>query len=511
MATDTASRITARLAEFFHNGVPQVGLEVGSDAGLSPDEFIQLPKSMVKPWAFRVAEPGAHPRDDKERTADLRGKKGWTVEDPDNAKHVLIKVNGKWYARPVGQKNGTGTEIDGLYVDPHTYDDLRRFVIANTTHIRDAKIDAQHHWWVHGVRFWATITGLVAGSKNKEFTIVDNPTADLDAANEYADRIMEFSGSALTAAAARAASWRKTNHATGGSTATGYPARWLSQQGWWQAGNETKDSKVRESRERITTAFYLATHAVAVHNVLANMAHEDEGHWAEIDPKFGCTFTWEVMQSTKLRMAPKTQVAGAAMVVDATVVIKMLIKSSYVLFLQNESQSRALAALHGRVEALGVRAAVYASWFLDGHPLGVTKEDFNQKDPSCADLIGELGAVAVKYFKDTTIGKSPALINAHKQLASEQASDLWAALAKKKTAAAPDVVLSVYGKITGSAAPVDLSALDSTDEPSVKDAVRDFNTKTKAIAEAFGIQNPPEIKAEDLLAASQPSSSGDGA
>jgi len=507
MATTSATRINSALTKFYSNGVPQVGLEVGTDAGLSPDEYIRIPRSMVKRWVYRTPGAAVYDRKDTDKVDNLIGKPGWTL--PDAAKFRLVRVDDQWYVRDITTTDALGKQIDDFYVDSADYDDLRRFIVANIGHIRDDKIDVKHAWWVHSVRFWGTISGLVAGSKNKEYTVVDNPTGDLDQANEFADQIIDFCEPSLTAASARGVSWRKSSHATGGNICGGFPKRWLQQHNWWPSGNPTKEATVKQQMEVMTTTFYVATHAIAVHNVLAVMAGEDEGHWAEIDPRFGCTYKWDIMVSTKIRMAPKTQIAGAAMVVDAAVVLRMLVKARIVPLLENVDQHAALAALLKTVETYGVRAAVYAQWFLDGHPKGLTKVEFNQKDPACADLIGELGAVAVHFFKDTTIGQSPALQNAAKQLASNTSVTQWTALGKKKTAAAPEMIQSVYNKIVGASGPADIVALDSNDVDSVRTAVVSANETVRRIAEAFGISNAPEIKADDMLRTSDPAGSGE--
>lgn len=45
--------INAQLKALFRNGRTEIGLEVGADAGLSPNEYIQIPQSMQKTWIYR--------------------------------------------------------------------------------------------------------------------------------------------------------------------------------------------------------------------------------------------------------------------------------------------------------------------------------------------------------------------------------------------------------------------------------------------------------------------------
>lgn len=51
-ALDTRA-INAQLKALFRNGRTEICLEVGADAGLSPNEFIQVPRSTQNKWAVR--------------------------------------------------------------------------------------------------------------------------------------------------------------------------------------------------------------------------------------------------------------------------------------------------------------------------------------------------------------------------------------------------------------------------------------------------------------------------
>jgi hypothetical protein len=406
----------------------------------------------------------------------------------------------KWYVTTNGSVHGARIDVDDIYVDAHTYDDLRRFIVANIGHIREDRLRASDTDWVHATRYWAVAAGLVVGNKNREYTFVDDPTDGLEQADTAAAFAADFYSSALTASAARAASWRRSNHATGGSPAAGFPRRWLESQGLWPTGNPKTDRDVAAGQVSATDAFYVATHASAVHNVLALMAPSDEGHWASIEPRWGLVYEWDIMASTSVRIAPKTQVAGTAMVVDAMVVFKMLLQSSIAPLLENFSEWRTLQAQWEIVNAHGVRAASYAQWFLDGHPQQLERVAFNQKDSACANLIGELAAVAGSYYAQTTIGQSMSLMNARMQLASETSKDLWSAMAKERKAASQEVAIKAYKRIMGASAATSVVNISSEDAAVVEQAVNEYNTSLETASKGVGLTNIPKLVAELVTA-----------
>jgi hypothetical protein len=496
-----SNSVSSKLSLFFRNGVPQVGLEVGTDIGLSPDEYIRIPKSFAKAWAYCKEGDGTYEAVDTDTTADLRGKPGWVVVAADDTKTRFVvcgsKDGGDWYVTTEG--SSTRVPVSDVHVDAHTEDDLRRFILANEGHVREHSLRADDVKWVHAIRFWSVVTGLVVGSKNKEYVLVDDPVGKLEDADELASFIVDYHGTALTAVAARAASWRRSNHATGGSPASGFPRRWLESQGLWPAGNEKVDKDVAAKMVSATDAFYVATHAAAVHNVLALMAPSDEGHWASIDPRYGLLADWEIMPSTLVRIAPKTQVAGTAMVVDAMVVFKMLLQSSLAPLLENFSEWRSLLSQYKIVEENGVRVASYAQWFLDGHPENISRVNFDQKSSACANLIGELAVVAGTYYGQSTIGQSMALRNAARQLASETSKDLWSALAKERKAASQAAVIKAYKRIMGASSAASIANLSSNDEGKVGVAVDEFNKSLGVVAAAVGITGVPTLSKEMIV------------
>jgi len=487
MAQNVPVAVNSLLSRVFSNGVSGVGLEVGADAGLSPEEFIRIPACMLKGWCYRTVGTGNYDRKAEDTVATLAGKKGWTVIGKLDRTTAVQINSGTWYVTVPDAAGAARTQVDDVYVDAHTFDDLRMFLRVNEGHMRETSLAAEHIYWVQAIRFWGVATGLVATSKNGEYTPVDDPVGDLSDLDEMAGRVARFSNEALTAAAARGVNWRKSNHATGGKVAVGMPERWLKVMKFFPEGKDNTDKKLADDRAQVTTAFYVGAHAISVHAVLAIMAPEDPGHWAQIDPRYGLVYTWNVMTSTKVRIASMTQVAGTAMVVDAMVVLKQLAASCLAPLLENYSEWRILVARYKEVEQLGVRAASYAQWFLDGHPTGIRPSPFNQKDNACAALVGELAVVAKSYYLDSSIGKSMSLENAKSQLATESCKDLWSALTRERKAASSEAVIAAYKRILGAASAGDIADLASADKEVARGAVVKYNDNLKILSVELGM------------------------
>lgn len=108
--------------------------------------------------------------------------------------------------------------------------------------------------------------------------------------------------------------------------------------------NIADKTQARTEHQRETTAFYVATHAVSVHAALALMLPDNTHHWAVIDPCFGLCTHWDIIESTRMRMSPATQVAGTAMVVDAVVCLKMLVQEGIAPLLESGGGVVALVA-----------------------------------------------------------------------------------------------------------------------------------------------------------------------
>jgi len=262
---------------------------------------------------------------------------------------------------------------------------------------------------------------------------------------------------------------------------------------WSRDADRTRAAK--QNRD-YTTAFYIATHAASVHACLALMAPDDKHHFAIIKGSYGYIANWDVKESAKLRLTPRTQVAGAAMVTDAVEVVKMLVSEGLSPILTNSAAIPNLWRQYQRVRDEGMRCAVYASWFFNGHPEPetVTKIEFNQKEASTAALIGELGTVATKFYRGTTIGESPALANASSQMAIAADQTKWAQLARFKTGAVSETVIRAYGRLSGAMAGDVVDGIASDDEARVRGAIATYTTHLAAHAAQYGVTvfTPPD-------------------
>lgn len=476
------------LAKVFANGRGEVGLEVGADPGLATANYIQIPKCLEKPWVAR--SDGARAAKPDETIEQLRAVDGWI-----HSGTLLVHEGRLWIPKADGTR---GREVTDFRCEKPTYDDVRRFVAANLTHIRDAEFTPEVVKWVHAIRFWSVVSGFVTATKSTEYTIIPDPADIPEAVDDIAQFILSYSGQAWTACAARATSWRKSNHATGGEHATGFPRRWLQKEGQWPT---TVDRNQRARAEKLATdAFYVATHPSSVHAVLALMASDDDCHWALINPKYGLIPQWDVRESTKVRISPKTQVAGVSMVTDAMVCLQMLTKEGISPLLTEYSQFTALVQAYNVVEKNGIKVASYANWFLDGHPLKYTRVAFNQKDSRYAALVGELGAAAESYYARTTIGESPSLKNAAMQMCSDSARQTWVQLAKAKKQMNVTAIMRAYGRIRGASAAARISDINSADTAERAVAVTAYNDLLTKIAAAIGVTDQPTITDANVAA-----------
>lgn len=503
----SAVDLDAAFKKVFSNGTGQVGLEVGNDPGLPVSDWVQIPKSMVKSVAFRVHpdalgfwspatfNPGApaagtQDRDIADPAAAAR-QYGWVFND----KATVVVAGGEKWAK-VGAER---VRIDKAIQRHPTADDARNFYTVNLAAVRPTVLQPEERKMAHAVRFWSVVAGLVSGTKSREYTEVDDPPSQVDGSQDFAEYVVNFQAQALTACAARAGNWRKSNHATGGAIATGFAATWLRKEGFTAIGADAREMETVQ--KRITDAFYVATHAVSVHAALALMAPADPGHWAEIVPKYGVYLDWDVMDSARIRLEGMTQVAGGAMVADSMVAVKMLIREGLGPLLNHRSQLGVLVAQHEALERAGVRGGVYAKWFMDGHPTGLTAEPFSQKGQGADDLIGEIAWAATKYYATHTIGKSASLASAAAQLGNPEAESAWGSLAKSKSTMSASQIVAAYNVVKKAAAVGDVSKLTDKNADVVRKAVLDYNVETNAMANQTTVSGATTIDQARVLEA----------
>jgi hypothetical protein len=492
---DLTTQINNQLTYLYSNGKGEAGLEVGVDIGLGPNEFIQIPKSMEKMWVAKIDEAKWNvqhkPFDKVEKYDEAKGvayyvgKEGWISRGP-------IRIWGG--DKQVRVKNGSISEwvdIDEFHIVPHTIDDFKRFYTVNVGHIDDDKIENQHHFWVHSVRLWSLIGGLVTTSKNQEYTLVDDPVQIDPKATEFAAYAINFSVNAWTACAARTTSWKKSNHATGGTPAIGLPRRWMQKENFWK--NVAEGGIQKKFEIMLTSAFYVATHATSVHAVLSQFVPEDLHHWCYLYPSCGLVWDWDIGESIRIRMSPREQVAGAAMVVDAVVVMKMLVSEGVAPALEFVSQAHALMDAYKQVKQYGMLCAVYKKWFFDGHPGILDEVDFSQRSSSYFDLVSELAIIAVKFYAGSTISMSPSLQNAARQSPYESIKSNWAAAALMRTEISSGDLVKIIELVRGVSSTAFIQKLTSADPTLEVAGMMEYNQALRSLGDLVGMTNVKQL------------------
>jgi hypothetical protein len=505
MAFDHA-KINEQLARLYKNGRFEVGLEVGSDPGLPHSEWIRIPKGFHRDWCARVVERPDNIAEylratgSQDAAAEFEygqkekgprgavGKKGWVT------KGSVYVVSGKVWASIDGVK----VEVDRFEQEPVTSELMAAFYTVNKGCVRDSEFSESQRLWVHAVRFWALVAGFVVSSKQTEYVTVDFPK-ELDPGSEqFCNFCVNQAENSLTASAARAATWRKSNHATGGPIATGFARRWLQKMGYWPT---TGDRGARERATRVATnAFYVATHASGVHPVLALTAPADRNHWAKLNPGNGLILGIDAKDSANLRSIPNTQVAGGAMVADSVEVAKLMVDEGLTPLLNTGDKLPALMAAYRELEQGGIRCASYGRWFLDGHPRDIKAVDFNQKSSAFASLIGELAHVANKYYVGQSIAASASLKSAMEQLGTPVSADAWTQLGSRRSAMSGEQIIRVYDEVKGASATKDVVEILSDDETTAAAALAAYNARCREAAKAVGAANPMLIDEKAVLA-----------
>lgn len=485
------ANIGQMLDNLVSNGRVEVGLEVGADPGLNPIDYVRVPHSMAT------------------LNTSQRKSKGKETATTDHGPEWVMVHEGKAYSTTRGHdgKFVKGAEENGfVFSKPQDWArEIALFIAANRGHIREDSISEDQSKQVHAIRYWSMKSGFLITSHTNEYMKVEDPQEDVvnEVSNDEIEFVARYAEQSLTACVARAASWRKTNHATGGGAnglATGFPRRWMQKEGMWS--HEPDRVKSDSANRKATTAFYVATHAVSVHAVLALLVPGDTHHYCIFEKKYGAIRSWDVRESTQVRITPRTGVAGAAMVSDAVEVVKMMISEGIAPLLSNSNSLRALRALYSTVESEGMRVAVYANWFFNNHPDRDTmaRVPFNQKSSEVAAIIGELGVVATKYYRGSAIAASPALANAASQLAGSNEQSRWAAITRAKQSSVSLATLSAYGRISGATGGGVVDSLASKDEAQVRQAVSDYNSLSARFAGLYNVSTFVQPTPDEVVA-----------
>lgn len=511
--TSRIADLNRKLAAIFANGVGEIGLEVGTDPGLPSIEHIRIPRSMRRNWHVRIAND-----ENGEALAKAWGLKveGGGKKGKGKAKEYItvhandLKANGKLYIHEGILFISSGTlRVECLQYGqtPVSLEMMADFYVVNDGHVREHVIGDTHARWVHAVRLWSVLAGFATPGEDcgaaVEWEEVETPDGSTEnaAAVDFADFAMGYAAEALTACAARAGTWRKTNHATGGTLATGFARRWISKAEW---GSKSKDKEVRAAEDLVvSSAFYIATHAASVHVILACAAPGNTSHWAHLNPDYGYIHEWKTRDSARIRLEPNTQVAGAAWVADSKVVLEMMVKEGISPLLNNREQIPALMAAHAVVEEHGIACAVYGKWFLKNHPDEDMRDPvtFDQKSPAFSSLVGELAWVSKLYYRGTTISGSAALGAATIQASDTVAEEAWRAIGAARASSSADQIVAVYTAIKGGATRSGISDILNADDAVARKALASYNARAAEDAAALNLTAPIVANVETVLAA----------
>ena len=287
--------------------------------------------------------------------------------------------------------------------------------------------------------------GVGLTNHDKKWKVIADP---LDADVKSCDQsrvqdVLQSATDASTVLCVRAAMFRKTKDASGGSIATGFAKKFLMQKQW--------PMKDRAEENRSTTDFYKSVHAASPVALLAMIALEDLGHFSVFSTPCGLRGAIMVHALVKLWVSGADQVAGGSMVSDSLVVLKMLKSEGIIPLIKNTDQLGAFRILHKTLREGGFRAHnayQYYSSFHSKKSLGEAVH-FEQRDASCHPLVCELATIAMTYYKGRTIANIPSLCNAGAASEDSGISSLWKSISLIRSSAPRDVIMTYYGAVKG--------------------------------------------------------------
>ncbi|CAF3509131.1 unnamed protein product, partial [Rotaria sp. Silwood2] len=179
-------------------------------AGLSPNEYIRISNGMIKQWAAKIKvkkynqmyDPivGIESWDKSKGTSNYKNKKGCITSGN------IMFYEGKKFGMYHTSKGLNWVEIEDINIPPPNTDDMTKFYTANIGHIGEEDIDDEFHIWVHSVRFWSIVGGLMSSVKNREFVVCEDPTTIDKKADEFVSFCINHAPNAWTAAVTRTTS-----------------------------------------------------------------------------------------------------------------------------------------------------------------------------------------------------------------------------------------------------------------------------------------------------------------
>ncbi|TLD08129.1 hypothetical protein PspLS_11978 [Pyricularia sp. CBS 133598] len=429
----------------FYNSriVETSGLKFCVDVCPRVDERIRIPASMkVETWAS--ISPAEEGNGQDEEGAEIPNS---PPEEMVNVSNEVVTIHrGSHYVH----HNGRSAKVSLWSPNPTSQKTIKAFIAANAGHIRADEIGQENVLWVHAVRYWSVVAGMVDSNSSSEFVEVEDPDAEAikEVSPAHSSFVYNYPSQAFSALAAKGVRWRNSGDVAANLMATGWVRRWLESMGYWS--NNGRFTHVRSSRDanddcnaRASLAFSVATQAAGVHPILAMLAPDDDDHFASVRPRWGILHYLHVNVASRFVMTDKLHVADTSMVVEAVGVLARLVAECKVGLIKHAEQVRALLDAYESIKTNGIKVAPYSSWFLEGHPAGNQPVPFNQKSPKFSALVGELAAVAVRYH--TAI--PAALLAAEAQLCLPYDRDRWTVLGRVRSETSNDVTVEGKGDL----------------------------------------------------------------
>jgi hypothetical protein len=360
-----------------------------------------------------------------------------------------------------GELANDSNPVKSLSCEQWSADDYKAFLCVN----RDAseRVSDNNKRFFHACRLLSLLFGVGLTEHDKEWTVVDDPLkAAKDAIQD--SEIAEMTKALRwvpTAVCVRAAMYRKTKHATGGSIAQGFAQKIINQMGWPYGD---------DAQKRISTSdFYSSTHAASPVALLAMISPKDMGHFGIINPLCGIRGTLKSLSSVSLRVVAPDQISGAAMISDSFVVLKMLRSEGLLPLLKNLDQLRSFSTDYFNLKSSGFRAHNSYGYYIRYHPdsAHASLADFNQRNPAHWPLVCELAIIAKRFYKYRTISKSPSLQTAANSSEDSGIDNTWKSLSSMRATAPSGLIASYYYSMKGSNVASSLQKLvesDITDE-----------------------------------------------
>jgi len=370
------------------NGPVEIGMEAGAEPGLAHEHYLQIPHCMFKPTIFNTVADAAN------NIASIPIINPATIYIIDQQFWVF-----------------DGNELVRVTFDSqeaHTEDDWNRFAMVNWD-ILGGATDALNTQFL-ALRMACIMLGFGTCRKTNEFTVVADPVitaaAPIPANVQAAVReVLQNHNSILThafnAVTARGVNWIQRKHATGGTTLSGLIQKVCIQMGIY---DQNADVNARMAR---TSLIHRHIHAAGPHVVASRiMAHDSA--WAAFDPRVYFINAPAVLPSFRTRVNG-ISVHGTALIRDCAQIAARAVRSNMIIAFQHLDQAAALGQANAQCIQEGLRVCESQGWFYEGHPLGRTGIQFNQKDPLIFDFMVECATYITYGTIGGTLSQAPSV------------------------------------------------------------------------------------------------------